>query len=271
MKKLITALLVISSLIFLAAGCGSSDVSGDGKDAKGKTLRVVTDAAYSPFEYLDKDKIVGFDVDLIQAVAKEAGYKVKVENVGWDPLFVEIDSKRADIGLSAITINSDREQTYDFSNPYFLSTNKILVPEKSTIKNALDLKGKKVAVQSGTTGAEATEKLLGKNNKDIKKFENNNLAIMELNSGGAAAVVADNAVIEAYAKNNPGKNLAVIEDSSNFSKEFYGMMFPKGSKLKPEFDKALNKVFENGKYKEIYKKWLGSEPDMETLKAQQKK
>lgn len=274
MKKI--AYVVISLLmLFVISACGSSDVNSDtsankqnGKEEK-KTLRVVTDAAYAPFEYMDKGEVVGFDVDFINAVAKEAGYKVEIVHVGWDPIFVEIKDEIADLAISAITINDERKQTYDFSVPYFLSTNKILVPKDSDIKTAEDLKGKIVAVQNGTTGQEAVEKILGKNSPNIKKFENNNLAIQELISGGADAVVADNTVIEEYAKNNPDQNLVVYADPENFEAEYYGLMFPKGSELKAEFDEAIKTIMENGTYAKIYKDQFGVEPDLETLKSQQ--
>ena len=271
--KLVSTVLMVALLLVLSA-CGTSkSTSGTkttGVDAEKKTLRVVTDAAYAPFEYQDKGEVVGFDIDFINAVAKEAGYNIKVEHVGWDPIFVELDKKIADIGISAITINDERKQSYDFSVPYFLSTNKILVPKDSDIKSAADLKNNKVvAVQNATTGQEAVEGLLGKNSDKIKKFENNNLAILELKSGGADAVVADNTVIEEYAKNNPKDNFVVIEDSAAFAKEFYGLMFPKGSKIKADFDKAVNAVIENGTYAEVYKKWFKVEPDTQILKDQQ--
>lgn len=277
-KRLFFLLAIFSSLLLILSACGTAqktetttggtDEGEDTTEVK-KTLRIVTDAAYAPFESLDGDQIVGFDVDFITAVAAEAGYEIEIENVGWDPIFVEIQSKRADLAVSAITITDDRKKTYDFSNPYFLSTNKILVPQDSTIQSGEDLKGKVVAVQGGTTGSEAIEKLLGKNHKDIKKFDNNNLAIQELLQGGAAAVVADNTVIEEYVANNPDQGLKVVEDSNAFELEFYGIMFPKGSILKAEFDEALNTILANGKYAEIYKEWFGSEPDIEMLKSQQ--
>ncbi|WP_409304279.1 transporter substrate-binding domain-containing protein [Peribacillus sp. SCS-155] len=273
MKKL-TVILSAFLMIMLLAACGSEagkeeKANGSATDSEGgdkKSIRVVTDAAYAPFEYLEGDKIVGFDVNFLNAVAKEAGYEVKLEHVGWDPLFVELKSKRADAGISAITIDEDRKQTYDFSSPYFLSINKILVPEGSDIKTAEDLKGKVVAVQSGTTGQAAVEKLLGKNNKNIKKFENNNLAIMELISKGADAVVADNAVVEEYAKNNPQQKLKVVDDPDTFDAEFYGIMFPKGSELKADFDKAIETILDNGTYAKIYKERFGTDPDIEKLK-----
>jgi glutamine transport system substrate-binding protein len=276
MKKRFFAIVLMSIMALIISACGTSktsETSGTGSGSEKnerKELRVVTDAAYAPFEYMEGDKIVGFDIDFLKAVAKEAGYELKIEHVGWDPIFVEIKSKRADLAISSITINDERKQTYDFSLPYFLSTNKILVREDSDIKSAADLKGKKVAVQNGTTGQEAMDKLLGKNNKDIKKFENNNLAIMEMMSGGADAVVADNGVVEVYAKNNPNEKLKVIEDGGSFDAEFYGLLFPKGTEIKADLDKAIEKIFENGTYEKIYKEWFGQEPNMEKLKEAQK-
>jgi len=262
------ALIVSLFLTFLLAltGCGASQSEGTSGSGKGvKTLKVATDAAYAPFESLENGKIVGFDVDLVNAAAKEAGYKANVVNVGWDPLFVEIKEKKSDLAVSAITITDDRKQTYDFSVPYYLSTNEILVPENSTISSGADLKGKTVAVQNATTGQEVAESILGKNSPHIKKFKNNNLAIMELLNGGADAVIADNGVVDTYVKNNPDKKLKIIKDDS-FPMEFYGLMFPKGSDLKADFDKAIQKLMDNGKYTEIYKKWFGTEPDLEKLK-----
>ena len=119
--KLVSTFFMVALILVLSA-CGTSkstrtDTTG-GDDEK-KKLRVETDAAYAPFEYQDKGEVVGFDIDFINAVAKEAGYKVKVEHVGWDPIFVELDKKIADIGISAITINDERKQSYDFTVPYF--------------------------------------------------------------------------------------------------------------------------------------------------------
>ncbi|WP_042349964.1 basic amino acid ABC transporter substrate-binding protein [Bacillus massiliigorillae] len=276
MKKFTVSLVLLCSFLIVLAGCGTSDkTSGEKENKDGqekKTLRVVTNADYSPMEFQDKGELVGFDMELITAMGKEAGYDVKLEHVGWDPIFVELDKKRAQVGASAITINKKREQSYDFTAPYFYASQKILVPQGSSIKSAADLKGKKVAVQMGTTANIIMDKLYGADNKNIKKFENNILAIMELTKGGADAVVADNAVVEEYAKNNPKQKLVVIEDKGAFDPEFYGFMLQKGDKqLKKDLDKALNTLLDNGEYTKIYQKWLGIEPDVAFLKAQQKK
>lgn len=275
MKKFrLLAIFMIFSLVLAACGTDKeADADASEKTSSSevkKKLKIATEANYAPFVFLDKGEITGFDVDFMNAVAKEADYEIELVNVGWDPLFVEVKSELSDLGICAITINDEREQTYDFSVPYYLSTNEILVPEGSDIKSAADLKNDKVvAVLGGTTGQEAVESIIGKNHKNIKKFDNNNLAILEMLSGGADAVVADNAVVQEYAKNNPDKKLVVISDKEGFDNEFYGLMFPKGSELKADFDVAVTTVLENGTYAAIYKEWFGAEPDVETILAQQ--
>lgn len=271
-KKWSMFLIMFISFTLILSACGTNDDKSEGTDTKDETtkaLRVVTAAEYAPFEYMDKGEIVGFDIDLINAIAEEAGFSITIDNVGWDPLFVEIGEKRADLAASAITINDDRKQTYDFSTPYFLSTNMIMVKEGSSIKTAEDLKDKKVAVQNGTTGQDAVEGLLGKNNENVKKFENIPLAIMELKNGGVDAVVADNTVVEEYVANNPKDKLVVIEDENAFAAEYFGFLLPKGSDLKSDLDAAVKAVIDNGTYTKIYKEWFGSEPNIDKLKEQQ--
>lgn len=271
MKKWIVVIfgLVLSGLF---VGCGEKEaenVAGEEQTEEKKELRLVTDAAYAPLEYMEGDEIVGFDIDFIKAVAEEAGYELEIEHVGWEPIFVEIEGGTADLAVSSITIRPDREENYDFSYPYFLSTNKILVREGSDIKSAVDLKDKVVAVQNGTTGHLAAEQILGVDNPNLKKFDNNNFAIQELISGGADAVVADNAVVEEYVKNNPDQNLVIIEDPDAFEAEYYGILFQKGSPLVADFNKAIQTIFDNGVYTEIYMKWFGGKPDIEHLKSLQ--
>jgi glutamine transport system substrate-binding protein len=252
---------IIGLAAAVLAACGSTE-TGSGS---GEKLTIGTDAAYAPFESLDGDKIVGFDVDILNAVMDEAGLDYELVNKGWDPLFIALQNDEVDGGISAITINDKRKKTYDFSSPYFESINMILAKEGTDIKSAKDLEGKKVSVQNGTTGQEALEKMFGKTD-NIKKFENNVLAIQALLNGEVEAVVADNAVVQEYAKNNPDKKLVAISDKENFESEFYGIIFPKDGKHQDEVNKALKKIIDDGKYAEIYKKWFGEEPNVEALK-----
>ncbi|WP_335872464.1 basic amino acid ABC transporter substrate-binding protein [Bacillus sp. 2205SS5-2] len=268
-KKRILAFMTISALALLTA-CGS-ETSGDGDgDGDGKkTLKVGTDAAFAPFEYMDKGEIVGFDVDFLDAVMKEAGYEYELKNIGWDPLFAAVQAgNEVDLAVSGITINDKRKQTYDFSRPYFESTHMIMFNEGVKIESAQDLKGLKVGVQNGTTGQAAAEKILGENSSDIMKYENNVVAIMALDQGDVDAVVTDNTVVNEYVKNNPNKSFLTIEDPENFESEFYGLMFPKGSDIEEEISAAIKEVIESGKYAEIYEEWFGADPNTGILLEQ---
>jgi polar amino acid transport system substrate-binding protein len=217
-------------------------------------------------EFMDKDKIVGFDIDFLAAVMEEAGLEYTVENIGWDTMLESVkQGKEYDAGISSVSITEERKETYDFSVPYFESTNMILTKQDSTIANALDLKDKKVAVQNATTADTIMSDLMGKDNTNLKRFESNALALLELENGGVDAVVADNMVVGEYIKNNPDKNFRGIFDSENFAGEFYGILFPKGTELKDEIDASIKAVIENGKYAEIYAEWFGQAPDVTKL------
>lgn len=275
MKLRFKSMLSLVAMMFLLAlaACGTS--GGDTGASEGaeegteteapKKLIVGTDAAFAPFEYMDKGEIVGFDVDLLAAVMEEAGYEYDLNNIGWDPLFAALQGEEIDLAVSGITIDEDRKKTYDFTTPYFESTHMIVFNEGTEMTSANDLKGKKIGVQNGTTGQTAAEKIVGQNSADISKYETTAVAFMALANGDVEAVVTDNVVANEYVKNNPDAKVEAIEDPENFDSEFYGFMFPKGSELVAEFDEALKAVIENGKYAEIYQKWFGTEPNVDAL------
>ncbi|MBU5211332.1 MULTISPECIES: basic amino acid ABC transporter substrate-binding protein [Heyndrickxia] len=267
--KISMVLIVCCIFILSACGQGSKEANSNGSD--NKTLSVGTEATFAPFEFMKKGKVTGFDVDLLNAVAKEAGYEVKIKNTGWDTMMAGVQDESIDIGMAGITINKKRLKTYDFSHPYFESINMIVAPKDSPIENAKDLKDKRIGVQNGTTGQMASEALFGENNKNILKYETSAMAFMALENGDVEAVVTDYAVAKEYVEKNPDKNVKTIDDRTNFTPEYYGIMFHKDSKLKAKFDQALNKILDDGTYTEIYKKWFGTEPDVDTLKAAQEK
>ncbi|WP_156187102.1 basic amino acid ABC transporter substrate-binding protein [Bacillus sp. FJAT-27231] len=252
--------------LLLSACGGQEDSAGKEKSEDKKVLQVGTEATFAPFEFMDKGKVSGFDVDLLNATAEEAGYEVNIENTGWDAMFAGLQSKQLDIGMAGVTINDERKKSYDFSVPYFESTSMIAFKEGTKIKSAEDLKGKKVGVQNGTTGQFAAEAVVGKNASSISKYETAALMFQALQSGDVETAVTDIAVALEYVKNNPDSGIKTVGDDKQFKPEYYGIVFPKGSEYKEDFDKALNELYDNGKYTEIYKKWFGKEPNVDTLK-----
>ncbi|MBO7745676.1 basic amino acid ABC transporter substrate-binding protein [Paenibacillus sp. MWE-103] len=272
MKKRIALGIITLITAALLSGCGaktettSNNAADNGSSASGggdeTTYQFASDASYRPMEYMDKDELKGFDIDFIAAVMKEAGLKHKVSNVGWDAMLESVkQGTEYQAGVSSISITDERAQTYDFSMPYFESVNVIMVKEDSDIKSAKDLEGKKVAVQSGTTADTLMTKIMGEGNTDLKRFDSNAVALLEMDQGGADAVVADIAIVRDYIKTNPDKKYKEVQDTTDFTPEYYGIAYPKGSGLKAKLDPAIKTVIENGTYADLYKKWFDEEPD----------
>jgi polar amino acid transport system substrate-binding protein len=226
-----------------------------------KVYVVGTDAAYAPFESQnDKGDIVGFDIDVVRAVAQKAGLQVKFVNTPWEGIFNALNQGDRDLLVSAITITDERKQTMDFSQPYFDAHQLIAVKENSKVSKFDDLKKLKVGVQTGTTGDEAVTKLQGKTSPNIKRFDSTPLALKELESGGVDAVVADNGVVVHYVVNNKNAKFKTVSDKS-FVPEQYGIAVKKGNKdLLDKVNKGLADLKADGTYEKIYAQYFGASP-----------
>lgn len=229
--------------------------------APAKVYVVGTDAAYPPFESENPQKeIVGFDIDVVKAVAQKAGIEVKFVNTPWEGIFNTLGSGDRDLLVSAITINDERKQTMDFSDPYFDAYQLIAVKGTSKVSKFDDLKKLKVGVQTGTTGDEVVTKLQGKNSTNIKRFESTPLALKELEAGGVDAVVADNGVVINYVANNAGSKFKTVSDKS-FQPEQYGIAVKKGNAdLLGKINKGLADIKADGTYDKIYAQYFGAAP-----------
>lgn len=252
LKSLFPLAILFLSLTLVLFGCGSKTATNDNGDGAKKKYIVGTDATYAPMEYMDKDgNIVGIDIDVVKALAEELDIEIEFKNVGWEPLFPAVDSGEVDFAVSSITINDERKESYDFTDPYYSANQLILVPEDSSVTKFADLKDKRVAVQINTTGHIVTRELLGDTSSKIVATESMPLAIGEMVNGNADAAIGDNAVIIDYKKNNPNVKLKTVEDSA-FEKEYYGLMVKKGNtELIELLNDGIAKLKKSGKLKEI--------------------
>lgn len=227
--------------------------------APAKVYVVGTDAAYAPFEFQnEKGEIVGFSIDLLQAVAAKGGFEVKFVNTPWEGIFNALQQGDRDLLISSITITDERKQTMDFSNPYFDAFQLIAVKATSKVAKFDDLKKLKVGVQTGTTGDEVVTKLQGKNSANVKRFESTPLALKELEAGGVDAVVADNGVVVNYVTNNAGANFKTVSDSA-FAPEQYGIAVKKGNaELLEKVNKGIAAIKADGSYDQVYAKTFGA-------------
>ncbi len=222
--------------------------------AQNKELVVATDTAFVPFEFKQGGKYTGFDIELWEAIAKQAGLKYSLRPMDFNGIIPGLQTRNIDVALAGITIRDDRKKVIDFSDPYYESGLAILVGnDNNSIKTAKDLEGKTVAVKIGT----ATVDYLKANvpNAKLKLFPNIDNAFLELATGRVDAVVHDTPNLQYFAKTAGQGRVKVV--GSLKSGDFYGIAFPKGSDLVPVVNKALKTLQDNGQYDAIYTKWFG--------------
>src|SRR5690625_1285973 len=247
----LTLLLVALSAVLFA--CGGGDEEADAT-TDGDKLVVGTDATYAPMEYMDDSgEIVGIDIDIVDAIAEEIGVEVEYKNIGCEPLFPAVYNGEVDFAVSSITITEEREESYDFTDPYYVAKQVILVPDGSDITSFEDLEDDKViSAQINTTGHIVVQDLIGETNPNILAAETMPLAITEMLNGNADASVGDNSTVNEYMENNPNEDVEVIEDDDNVDQEHYGLMVKKGNdEVRELLNEGIAKIKENGKLEEI--------------------
>lgn len=226
--------------------------------AADRELVVATDTAFVPFEFKQDGKYTGFDIQLWEAIAKEAKLKYRLQPMDFNGIIPGLQTHNIDAALAGITIRDDRAKVIDFSDPYYESGLAILVTQdNSVIKTAKDLEGKTVAVKIGT----ATVDYLQKNvpSAKLKLFPNIDNAFLELATGRVDAVVHDTPNVQYFAQ-TAGKGKVKVVGALK-SGDFYGIAFPKGSALVPVVNKALAALHANGTYDKLYLTWFGKKAE----------
>jgi polar amino acid transport system substrate-binding protein len=262
-RRLARALATAAALSLTLAGCAAggdkTEVAGGAKIVKKGTLTVCTHLPYKPFQYNEGGKVVGFDVDMMDLVAK----KLDLEQSIFDTPFEGIESGQSlstgkcDVAAAGMTITDARKKVLDFSEPYFDATQAMLVAKDSPIKGLDDLAGKKVGVQLGTTGADYVRANAPKT-ATIKEYEDLALLSAAVKSGQIDAGVNDNGVLYDYVKTNPDTQVATEFDTG----EQYGFAVAKGQNdaLLKEIDDVIAESKKDGDYDAIYKKYFGEAP-----------
>ena len=251
-KLLMLCMVAVMAVAALVAGCGA-----DQKAADSNVLKVGTNADFAPFEFQDENgkEYQGFDMDLIRAIGEEMGCKVEISNIQFDGLIPAIQAGNIDVAITGMTINDERKQNVLFSDPYYKSGLSIIVAkDNNEIKTFQDLKGKKVAVQIGTTSAAEVNKIGG---VEVKEFNSSADTFMELRAKGVDAVVNDRPVNDYYILKSGETNVKALPEL--LTSEDYGIAMAKdNAEMQKKVNEALKKLHDNGKYDEIFTKWFGS-------------
>jgi len=253
----------MSTLTLAACGSGDGDTpaatnsSGVTTITEGK-LKACTHLSYKPFEFKEGSKVVGFDVDLMDLVAKKLGLEQEVVDIEFATITsgAAFAAKKCDAGFGATTINDKRKEAVLFSDPYFDSTAALLAKKDSGVTDLSSLKGKKLGVQTDTTGQEFAEKEKAANGFTPVVFDDLPTQLAAVLSGRVDAAINDNGPLLDYAKDNPTTTVVKEFDTG----EQYGLMFKKdanGQKLTELTNEVLKAAVADGTYNTIYKKWFG--------------
>jgi polar amino acid transport system substrate-binding protein len=246
----------IKSIVCQSLCALSLCLGGAAHAADAPTYVVGAGGTYRPFEFENaKKELVGFDIDLIKAIAQASGFKVKLVSTPWEGIFATLNNGDRDIIVSGITITDKRAQMVDFSLPYFPAEQVIIVSPSTKVAGLADLKPLKVGVVNSSAGDTAVSEVIGKNSTSIR-FDNTPLMLEELFRGGIDAAVGDIGVIKFYNKNHPEKNFKLVGDAK-FTRQYFGIAVQKGNKpLLDKINSGLRKVYTDGTYARIYKEWF---------------
>ena len=223
---------------------------------------VATDATWPPMEMKDESgQLVGFDIDLMRAIAKAAGFRVEFLNVAWDGIFSGLDAGKYDAIASAVTITDDRSKAMLFSDPYINAGQVLVVSQDLPAVQALsDLRGRTVGAQIGTTGAFEIDKVKDRYGIILKTYDGIDVAFQDLASGVITGLVCDLPVAAQYARlmQEYAGMLKIV--GKQLTEEYYGIALKSGSvNLQKAINAGLAKIASSGELKALHEKWFGAE------------
>ena len=271
--RFFSALVLLVGLLAFAAGCGDDDSTTDsGGDTTGAAsagdlnliedgkLIVGSDIPYPPFEMGEPPDYEGFDIDLIRDIGERMGLEVEIQDAPFD-LLLQGGGGQFDLAVAATTITPAREQRVDFSDPYFIANQGLLVQEGGDVATVDDLSGKIVGAQDGTTGetyaADETDA------SEVRPFPQIDDAFNALSVGQVDAIITDEPTAQDAADNKEG--LEVVETFP--TDEQYGIILPQGNTaLVDAVNEALQEAKDEGVIDDLYEEYLGTPapPELET-------
>lgn len=241
-KSLILFSLVLALVLFSTSAFAQTYVVG-------------TNASFPPFEYVEEGEIVGFDIDLVKAIADVQGFEVEFRDLSFDSLIPALSSGSLDIVAAGMTITDDREKVVDFSDPYYSANQSVMVHEESDENLTVLFGDNDIGVQTGTTGDLWVKENVadpGVLTGEMRNYDTYVLVIRDLVNQNIDGVVLDKPVADTYSKSNPVDVVAEI-----ITGEEYGIAVGEGNEeLLAEINAGLEKVRENGTMDELIEKYF---------------
>jgi polar amino acid transport system substrate-binding protein len=251
MKK-VTLLLIALLVLVVLFSCARKEEAAEGP----VKIIVASDCTWPPMEFLNADKeIIGYDIDLMNAIAEKGGFQVEIRNTAWDGIFAGLANKDYDAVISSVTITDERKETMDFSMPY-INAGQVLIVQQATqgITTLADMKGKSAGAQIGTTGAIEVQNTPG---VTLRTYDELGLAIEDLVNGRLDGVVADTPIAANFVLQNDAYKGKLKIVGEPFTDEYYGIAVKKGNtEVLDLINKGLKAVLDAGINEELQDKWL---------------
>ncbi|MEA5468756.1 basic amino acid ABC transporter substrate-binding protein [Spirulina sp. 06S082] len=221
------------------------------------SLSIGVDPTFPPFAMQENEnRVIGFEIELMQAIADRDDMKIEWKNIAFDQLIPTLEKRQIQAIMSSMKITPKRSEIVAFSRPYFHSGLAIAVrDEDKKIKGLKDLENKIIAVEIGTEGAREAEKILG---AKVSKFSSIAIALYQLKNGTIDAVLNDAALTLHAIKIGNLDGLKVIDEL--LTQEYYGIALPKDSEYLEPINDILEELIVDRTYEELYRQWFNSEP-----------
>ncbi len=263
-KKLLLTIILVTALALTLTACGgekkaAEQTTWERVQAEGKLVAGLDDN-YPPMGYRNENnELVGFDIEMGAELGKRLGIEIEWQPTAWDGVVASLKAKKFDAIISGMTITEERLQEVDFAGPYIYAAQALAVKaDNEDVKAAVDLAGKVVGTQNGSTGLKVAEELNAEIGfKEIKGYSDYALAFQDLKIGRLDAIISDNYVIAGYIENMPGEFKFTGE---LFSEETNGIAVRKEDKdLYEAINGALEEMIVDGTMGQLAEKWLGGD------------
>ncbi|SDT87127.1 amino acid ABC transporter substrate-binding protein, PAAT family [Pseudomonas pohangensis] len=220
-------------------------------------LKVGTEGAYPPFNLIDASgKVVGFDIDIANALCAQMKVECEIVTSDWDGIIPALNAKKFDMIVASMSITDERKQAVDFTNPYYTNKLQFIAPKSSDLKtDKASLKGKVIGAQRATIAGTWLEDNLG-DVVEIKLYDTQENAYLDLSSGRVDGVLADKFVNWEWLKSDAGKAYE-FKGEPVFDNDKIAIAVRKNdTELTNKLNAALKAIVDNGTYKTINDKYF---------------
>jgi polar amino acid transport system substrate-binding protein len=242
-------------MIALAVAALASSVS-HAADLGGKLLKVGSDTTSPPMESIDPTtgQVVGFDVDVVNAVCAKINCQAEFITTGWDGIFAALDQGNFDLVASGVSITEERKKAMDFSDPYIVNSQAVLmrVEDQGITLDRFKDAGRKLSAQANTTDAQVAESVVGKEN--VAAYDTFSAAIIALKNKDVDGVVINGANAAAYEREFAGELVVAIKDLES---DPLGLVFRKGDENVAAFNEGLKMIKDDGTLDQLINKYWG--------------